>query len=931
MQNFLRWHRITAAAVFLIAMVLYLLTMAPTTSFWDCGEFIACSRTLSVPHPPGAPFYLLLGRLFSLLPSFGDVGARINLISPLTSALTVLLLYLTVIHLIRYWKKRQNLGLPEILGAAVGALAFMGTDTFWFNAVEAEVYAISMLFTALVVWLAFVWHDLELRGHHGGDRIFLLIFYIIGLAIGVHLLNVLALPLVFLVIYFHWSDGQPLKTERFLLFWALSILAILPVFPGVVLWLPKLFEVGGAAGGPLLLALLLVGLGWLHWWGKRNNHRLVGLGSAALLLVIIGYFSYVIILLRSGLNPPLDENDPETIAGLIRYLGREQYGSESIVSQLLDRKAPLWDYQIRKMYLRYFGWNFIGRDIATGVATFAQLWGLPLLTGLWGLVHHFSRDWKRAFSITNLFLLTGLAIVIYLNQDDPQPRERDYAYVCSFYAFAIWIGVGAAALLEDLARLARKAARPAVWAGAGLLVLLLPLRIVSSNYYSHDRSENFVAWDYARNSLAMLEQDAIIFTNGDNDTFPLWYQQIVEKYREDVRVVNLSLLNTGWYIRQLRDEPPTVPIPKRFTDSFIAGAIDGHGQEAFEWRYWGPEIWQDRSGVPLPKDRRYKVPFRNSEGEIYRIEVRPTMHVPLGDGSTEDNFLRVQDRMILEIIRENRWKRPIYFAVTVATQNFAGLDGQLRMDGLAYRVMDRPADYPLEPEVIGAAIEDFEEYFRGLDTEGIFFDDNIQKLVQNYRSAYIQLALEEEARGNGGEALRLLRRMDRFLPERVVPSYATQLSLQLGLLFERLGDPEGLEQRLRLAMERPEGLSFEDRFSVGAYWLDPLKNLEQGLSILEPLTRADQKGEVAFEVALALEQGGFYEQARLRYQLLLEEHPDKADAVAALIRIYEREKQYEEARDLVIGWLEQHPQDPTARRRLDRYEKLLKEAGEGER
>jgi hypothetical protein len=899
--------------------------MAPTTSFWDCGEFIASSYSLSVPHPPGAPFYLLLGRLFTMLPLFADIGARINFISVLSSALTVLLLYLTIVQLIRYWKPVERMNWPELAGAALGALAFMATDTFWFNAVEAEVYAISMLFTALVVWLAFVWHDLELRGHHDGDRIFLLSFYLVGLAIGVHLLNVLALPLVFLVIYFHWQEGKPFRLEHFLLFWGLGVLAILPIYPGVVLWLPKLIkwagDLGGEWAGLALLLALLAGLGALHLAARRRGNRPLALGAAALLLVVLGYLSYVLILVRSDLNPPLDENDPETLAGLIAYLSREQYGSESIVTQLLDRKAPFWDYQIRHMYIRYFNWNFIGRDIESGIWTF-QLFGLPLLAGLWGLATHLGRDWKRAFTVGNLFLLTGLAIVIYLNQDNPQPRERDYAYVGSFYAFAIWIGLGCWTLMEDLGRWAGRWRGPVQVATAVLLFIALPVHMVRANYFTHDRSGNYVAQDYARNALATLEPDAILFTNGDNDTFPLWYLQIVEGFRTDVRVVNLSLLNTGWYVRQLRDVAPIVPLGSSFTDAMISAALDGQGDQAFAWRYWGPEVWRDAAGRPLAREDWHKVPMRDRAGQPYVIRVTPTMLIPMGDGNKERNFLRVQDRMILEILKANQWRRPLYFAVTVARDNFVGLDANLRMDGLAYRVMDRPQRVnAIDLDVLGANLDIIGGNLRNLDNTGVYYDDNIRKLVQNYRSAFIQMGLELDGLGRRDEALAVLNRMDLRLPETVVPSYNAQLSMQLGLLFERLGNPEALRRRLE-ALD-PATLRQEELFYLGSYWIHPLKETTRGLAILDSMAEMDPSQKIRLEAAYVLEDAGEHALAGERYRRVLLEQPGLNEATAGLLRSLEIRGEWQEALTQVQAWLALYPGDSGAAARLARYQAKL--------
>ncbi|MCB1046909.1 MAG: DUF2723 domain-containing protein [Calditrichaeota bacterium] len=911
MPGFERWHRVTAALVFCAALVLYLLTMAPTTSFWDCGEFITASRTLSVPHPPGAPFYLLLGRLFSMLPWPTDIGARVNLISPLASATTVMLLYLSVIHLIAYWKPRHEMSWTDLFGAALGALVFMASDSFWFNAVEAEVYAISMLFTALVVWLAFVWNDRVASGRGDGSRMLLLIFFIIGLALGVHLLNVLALPLVFMIIYFHHRPSDsPLVMLGFL---GLCVLSILPVYPGIVFYFPRMVMAWGAGSVPVLF-LVLAGL---YLLGQRQGLRWLSLGSGATILVLLGYLSYTVILLRSGLNPPLDENDPETLRGLISYLQREQYGSTGIVDQLVNRVAPFWSYQIKHMYLRYFAFNFVGRDFLSDTVRFSQYWGLPLVLGLWGLVTHGFRDWRRALVLLGLFLLTGLAIVVYLNQPDPQPRERDYSYVGSFFAFALWVGLGAAALLEDLAASFRRASRVLIPLVAVLLLVALPLRMLATGYHVHDRHGNYVAWDYAFNSLSMLEPNAILFTNGDNDTFPLWYLQEVEGVRQDVRVVNLSLLNTGWYVRQLRDKEPRVPLPTLFTDEFIASRLDGAGQEALLWRYWGPRRWQDAAGNPLPREEWYRIPMRDREGTEYSIEVPPSMGLDLGEGDSDRNLLRVQDRMILEILREGRWQRPLYFAVTVSGDNFTGLKPWLRMDGLAFRVMDyKTGGSAVEPAVLEANLELFEQHFRNLDDPGVYYDDNIRKLIQNYRSSYVQLALHYE-REYPDRALNLLQRMDRFLPEVVAPSFSPELAMRVGELFGQLGDTASMRQRLEFASDWPSGLEPEERFSLALGWLDGFGDQERARALMEPVVQDDPNGEWALQMGLGFEQYGHPEEAIHWYRRVLESAPGDKDAMVALIRASEKARDWKTALETLDQWIGMHPEDTSAAERLE--------------
>jgi hypothetical protein len=760
MNPFEMKHRLAALGILLVSLALYVATMAPTTSFWDCGEFITASYTLSVPHPPGAPFFLVLGRLFTLLPFPADIGARVNLISPVSSALTVMLLYLSVIHLIAYWKPRATMGWSEILGAATGALVFMASDSFWFNAVEAEVYAISMLFTALVVWLAFVWHARVESGSHDGSRILLLVFYVIGLAIGVHLLNVLALPMVFMIMYFHYRPQH--ETHWRLLFLGLCVLTILPVYPGIVLYFPHLVEAFGA----WVIPAVLVGLALVFAFAQRQGHRWLGLGSAATLLVLLGYLSYIVIMVRSGLNPPLDENDPETIQGLIAYLSREQYGSQGIVEQLFDRAAPFWDYQIHHMYNRYLAWNFLGQGEGGTVDPFRFLM-LPALLAAWGAWVHWRKDNQRALTVLALFFLTGYAIVLYLNQTDPQPRERDYSYVGSFFAIALWVGVGAADLLG---RLRERLNSPAAATAGGLVMLLLvPGLMVARSYEEHDRTGNYVAWDYAWNALNMLEPDAILFTNGDNDTFPLWYLQEVEGIRKDVRVVNLSLLNTGWYIRQLRDIEPRVPMAETLTDEFIADYIDGTGREAVLWRYWGPSMWVDGSGKPLPQAAWFRVPITLEDGTRTAIRLEPSIRLEVGDGWDGPNFIRVQDRMILEILRAAQWKRPVYMAITAPSYNFAGTYPLYRMDGLAFRMLGTVGPHESDPVVLEKTLALFETHFRGLDDPHVHFDDQIERLVQNYRSTYLELARTYERLGQVDKLLATIERMERFMPESVIP------------------------------------------------------------------------------------------------------------------------------------------------------------------
>ncbi|MFQ6114701.1 MAG: DUF2723 domain-containing protein, partial [bacterium] len=416
-----RVNKLIALVIFAAALVVYGSTVAPTTSYWDCGEFITCSYILGVPHPPGAPLFILVGRVFTMLPFFEDIGLRVNIISVLVSAFTIMLTYLIIVRLVREWR-----GIPETVeqkiviytSGIIGALGFAFSDSFWFNAVEAEVYAVSMFFTAIVVWLILVW--LEKAEKPASDKILLLIAYLIGLATGVHLLNVLALPTVFLIVYFKKNE---LNLKSFTLFAIASLAAFGAIYPGIVKGIPWVLNKFSFT----VLSALVFGILVATVYAIQNRKRVLGLALMGVILVMMGYSTYTAIYIRSGLDPAIDENNPDVPKRLVSYLNREQYGD----IPLTQRRAPLWEYQIRKMYIRYFGWQFIGKGNTLGpdhyiveIISLRGLMGLPFFIGLIGMYHHFKRDWKRALSILTLFVMTGVAIAVYLNQEDPQPRER---------------------------------------------------------------------------------------------------------------------------------------------------------------------------------------------------------------------------------------------------------------------------------------------------------------------------------------------------------------------------------------------------------------------------------------------------------------------------------------------------------------------------
>lgn len=914
-RNPTQW--ILAGLVFIISFIVYLLTISPTVPFWDCGEFIATSYTLGVPHPPGSPLFILVGRIFSLLPTSADIAYRVNLISPIVSALANMFLFLIIVKLAN--RLGFNHGAYQKLavysGAFIGALAFAFTDSHWFNAVEAEVYASSIFLTAIVVWLILVWEERAERPD--SDRYLLIIAYIVGLAIGVHLLNLLAVFFIALIIYFKkyqvssvwWLIldliiGVAVVGLLFLFFHQLQIsfsmqaLFTLGVFSFIYYQLLKktrserlkehgrnvLMAFAASAGFLVINAGIIQGLPFLAdklgiaaviiavgalvalmVWSIMQKRHLLSLITTSLVLIVIGYSTYATIFIRSAQDPRIDENDPETTKQAVAYLQREQYGQREFTDIFNRAKWKpeaahkykgawdyFWNYQINYMYIRYFNWQFIGRKDAA-VDPFQFLLPFPFLIGIYGLVVHFTRDRHKALAVLALFLFTGLMIVLYLNQDDPQPRERDYSYVGSFFAFAIWIGIGLTALFGEIARIKKTGLRRyLIWGAVALAFLLLPVNMLVANYHVHDRSGNYVAWDYSYNLLNSCEPNGILFTNGDNDTFPLWYLQEVENVRRDVKVVNLSLLNTPWYIKQLRNIEPKLDIGP-FTDAEI---------DRFEL-------------VRFQKQKVQISPPPNSNLSPIIWELEPTLKY--GD----IGLLRVQDYMIINILEFNRWQRPIYFATTVSPDNKLGLEDYMQIEGLVFRVMPTKAKRAdadkLEHNV-------FHVYkFRNLNNPKVYYDDNVARLIGNYRTSFLQLAIEKMYSGDKNGLASVLDSMSAWIPESIFPIGYDDIYLQIGMLYNEAGRREELVQRLTTLMSK-KGVSVRNQLKCASIYAQTLNDYEKALAILERLNA---------------------------------EKPNDAEIAGYLVRLYEETKQPEKAVPILRNWLSLHPDDNTARQMLE--------------
>ncbi|SMO38208.1 protein O-mannosyl-transferase family [Gracilimonas mengyeensis] len=833
-------NRYLALFTFFVSLIIYALTVAPTASFWDAGEFIAVAHGLQVNHPPGAPFYSLVGRIFSMFMPTSYVALSINFISVLSSALTVMFLYLIVVRLVREWKGHpdefpfvEKIGVYG--GALVGALTFAVTDTFWFSAAEAEVYAMSMFFTSFVVWLALKWS--ENYDEPYSERWLVLIAYMFGLAIGVHLLNVLALFFVALIIYFKFREFE---WKSFLLMGVGAVIAFLTIYPFTIQILPSIANGADEATYGLINPLVFIfffmaAVAYAVYYTHKKKMRLANIIAISYAMILIGFSSYSVIMIRSIANPPIDENDPETVESFISYLKREQYGATPILKgstyddqtgrinrdeeTLFPRRySPdprhmdyysryesdwqfFWDYQVNHMYVRYFNWNFIGREADIQDAgwqsgfteeeypnNFASnyYFFIPFLLGLFGMIFHFTQDWKRAFAILTLFIVTGLAIIVFLNQTPYQPRERDYAYVGSFFAFSIWIGLGVTALVELFNSYVKD--NKAVGIATVLLCLVAsPVWMGYQNWDDHDRSNRYIAPDYARNLLESTAPNSILFTNGDNDTFPLWYLQEVEGVRTDVRIVCLSLLNTDWYIKQLRDQwsHESAPLPISLSDEEIERVTSGISQ-------WQPKNIE----IPVDKDM-LKEAFSADPQYKEAIGVKPDTNLSIlqhgidfempvdsldemvswrlnGRQYGQDRqgnmvyYLQTQDHLILDILRTNDWLRPVYFANTVSTQSQLNLHDYFRTEGKAYRVVPKNfgggRDGYMDPQIFTDRLENF--YFREWGDPDLYLDENIRRMLSNYRFNFMQLASVYNEQGKPDSAAYWLKWGEERVPFR---------------------------------------------------------------------------------------------------------------------------------------------------------------------
>ena len=935
-------------AVFAVSFVVYLLTLEPTTSLWDVGEFIASSYKLQIGHPPGAPLFLLLARIASLFAG-GDttkVALMINALSALASAFTILFLFWTITMLTKRMigrtaslqgnkpeKEINTLQALTIFGSGiVGSLAYTFSDTFWFSAVEGEVYATSSFFTAFVFWAILKWE--RIADEKYSNRWLVLIAFFMGLSTGVHLLNLLAIPAIVMVVYFKKYNVTRSGTFRALILSALLLgIMVYMVIPGII-WLASRFELVFVNGpglpyysGILIYLALLAGLiiyGLVSTYSKGKV--LMNTVILCFTMITIGYSSYAMIMLRSLANPPLDENNPETAFSLLSYLNRDQYGDRPLVygnnfnarlievsngkpfyspvngkyeitsydnkykyangfstlfprmwssdnshinvylnwaglkesnmynplrnasgeivtdesgSIRYDRSSPknspgffsnmrfFLTYQTGHMYLRYFMWNFVGRqndtqadggplygnwisgisfidsilvgsqsdlpDTMKNVKSRNTYYFLPFLLGLAGLLYQSRNDRKYFWVVMLLFILTGLAIVVYLNQTPLQPRERDYAYAGSFYAFSIWIGLGVAYLAGSL-----KQKHNNVLITAAIIIvsfILVPLNMAAQNWDDHNRSGRFTARDIAANYLNSCAPNALLFTNGDNDTFPLWYAQEVEGIRTDVRVVNLMLLNMDWYADQMQLKAyESDPLPMSLKpDHYRNGTRDRiYVQNRLNKPVELKEIMEFvSSGLPGTK-------VQAGSGELYSFIPTTTLRIPVdssivianGTVSQQDadkivpfiewelneGFIYKPELIVLDILACNNWERPVYYA-SLGHDGTLGLEEYMQLEGFVYRLVPIKSRLATRYEAGKIATDILYDNlmnkleYNNINNPDVYLDDfHVRTLsILRFRTRFIQLAQALLEEGDTARAASVLDRCLELTPEDKVP------------------------------------------------------------------------------------------------------------------------------------------------------------------
>lgn len=799
-MNFKTFNKITGLFVFLFATIVYIMTVQPTLSFWDCGEFIACAFTVGVPHPPGAPLHTLVGKIFTMLPITPDIGLRVNYLSVFSSSFCVLFLYLASVKVINNWKGNPT-NFYQIftvcISAAIGALSYAFCDSFWFNAMEAEVYGFGTFLIGLCLLLIMIWW--EKADEPGSDRYLLFMCYVVGLALGIHLLVAQMIFVAGLLFYFR---RYTYTRNSLLIAIGLSSVAFFIVYPGIVKKFPSIINVSGIFG-IIIIGLVIFGI----YYGRAKKIAMLSLFCLSVFLVILGYSTYISVLQRSAVqNMPIDENNPDNLPSLLSYLNREQYGEQPLLLPRRYSQEPqhrptwenytgdmdfMWRYQIKEMFLRYLFWQYVGRagyDQGNGVDF--KFFAIPMILGLFGIWVHFRRDWKMAFVFMMMFIAMGVVTALYQNQQDPQPRERDYFYVGAFMVYSMWIGIGIYGLIEII----REALKKETFVAGGAVILIasfvfVPVRMLTVNYHYQDRSKNYFPYDYAYNLLQSVEKDAIIFTNGDNDTFPLWCLQAAYGIRTDVRIVNLSLAQTEWYNVQLKNERPYGALTVPFTMSDA------------QLKKIAPSEWDPRTvlSIDLPSTA-----FPDSMRNRPDLPKKFTWNfegTPYQQNGQQFKIVKGSDLVMMDILKANKWERPIYWSVTVTSDNYLGLSEYLKMQGMAqrlypYKVGSSSTGITVDTDLMKKCLfTDATEpsktpkygfKFRGLTDPTIFYDENHVRMISTYRNLFLKLAetyAQDSTKYN--LAQETLDRMDKVISPKAIPM-DYRLEYYVALLYKSI-------------------------------------------------------------------------------------------------------------------------------------------------
>jgi hypothetical protein len=919
--NYRRWNNLTGWFLFVFSSIVYLMTLEPTVSFWDCGEFILSAFKLQVGHPPGAPLFLMMGRIATLFAG-GDTSKAaymVNALAAFCSGFAIMFLFWTITHLVRKvfvkGKELESKHVPAIIGSGiVGALAFAFSDTFWFSAVEGELYALSSLIIALVFWAMLKWEEEADEVYSG--RWIILIAYIMGLGLGIHRLNLLIIPVFVFVFYFKKYEVTTKGVLKALLFavvllW-LMVFVLMPGVPEVAGWFELLFVnvLGLPYNSGLLfyVVILFAALAFGINYSLKNKKVILNYALTALTVIMIGYSSYAMIMIRSSARPPMNQNNPSDVFSLSYYINMKQYGSSPKIfgnyysapvtdvtqvvagynksggkykpyyraeykyskqfetifprmyssdpdhesaykywGKVVGRKYSVgsgkeavvcptfgenlryfFRYQIGFMYLRYFMWNFAGRqnDIQgngnlingnwiSGISFIDEVrlgkidnlpedlktnpgnnkyYFLPLLIGLAGMYWQYRKNNTGFWLVMAFFIMTGLAIIFYLNQYPNQPRERDYAYAGSFYAFAIWIGIGFMFFYESLQKfLGNKVSLAVTFV---CLIAAAPVLMGAQNWDDHDRSGRYTARDIGANYLKSCAPNSILFTYGDNDSFPVWYVQDVEQVRTDVRVANLSYIQAGWYIEMMRQKAfESDPLPLTLPpEKYIEGTRE---QLPVNNRVDKPVDLKEVVQFAGMDDRKYMVDL-SGRGDYmnylpaskFIIDVdsakvlsngtvkeyyKDRIISPMIWEYTESDALK-GDLAIMDLLSTNKWERPVYFSTTVPSTQYKGLEKYFVQEGLAYRIVPIRTDKPEQGEfgMIDPVVmyDNMMNKFTWGNAEdpAVYLDENNRRMFSNFRRIFGTLGKELLLKGDTTKAIEAVHRGLEIVPSEKMPN-----------------------------------------------------------------------------------------------------------------------------------------------------------------